>query len=255
MGTYCRLDCALGSAGLIRGAVTQALHHARHREAFGRRLADQPLMRNVLADLALESEAATALALRLARAFDRHHEEEEALLRRVLTPAAKYWICKRGPAVGAEAMEVLGGNGYVEDGPLARTYRQMPLNSIWEGSGNVMGLDVLRALSRDARCADALVAEWAPARGRNGHFDAPLARLERDLAGAVGDEAGARGLTQQIALAVQGALLARFAPDFVADAFCASRFDAAGYAGGAFGRLDARTDFAAILARAWPDLR
>ncbi|MFO1315004.1 MAG: isovaleryl-CoA dehydrogenase [Burkholderiales bacterium] len=252
MGTYCRLDCALGTAGLIRGAVAQALHHARHREAFGRRLADQPLMRNVLADLALESEAATALALRLARAFDRQHDEAETLLRRVLTPASKYWICKRGPVVGAEAMEVLGGNGYVEEGPLARTYRQMPLNSIWEGAGNVMCLDVLRALGRDDRSADALVAEWAPARGANPHLDAHLDRVERDLADAATDEAGARGLTQRIALAVQGALLVRYAPDFVADAFCASRCGDEGYAGGAFGALAGHADTAAIVARAWP---
>ncbi|MCC7215506.1 MAG: isovaleryl-CoA dehydrogenase [Burkholderiales bacterium] len=251
MGTYCRLDCALGTAGLIRGAVTQALHHVRHREAFGRRLALQPLMGNVLADLALESEAATALALRLARAFDCQDDDREALLRRVLTPAAKYWICKRGPAVGAETMEVQGGNGYVEEGPLARMYRQMPLNSIWEGSGNVMCLDVLRALRRDPGCAAALVAEWAPARGGDARLDAHLDRLERDLGAAGDDEAGARGLTQRIALAVQGALLVRFAPHFVADAFCASRLAAAGYGGGAFGALAGRSDSAAILARAW----
>jgi len=252
MGTYCRLDCALGTAGLIRGAVVQALHHAHHRSTFGHLLSDQPLMRNVLADLALESEAATALALRLARAFDAQFDDEAKLLRRVLTPAAKYWICKRGPAAGAEAMEVLGGNGFVEDGVLARVYRQMPLNSIWEGSGNVMCLDVIRAIARHPRCVDALVAEWTPARGRNADLDTHLDRLERDLAQAMTDEAQARALTQRIALAVQGALLARFAPDFVADAFCASRLAGTRYGGGAFGALGRGTDFAAIIRRAWP---
>src|SRR5262249_30098830 len=153
--------------GLIRQAVSQALHHASHREAFGRRLNAQPLMKNVLADLAIESEAATALAVRLAAAFDAHDDPREALLRRVLTPAAKYWICKRGPAIAAEAMEVQGGNGYVEDGSIARIYRQMPLNSIWEGSGNVICLDVLRALAKDAACIEALALEIAPALGRD----------------------------------------------------------------------------------------
>ena len=254
MGTYCRLDCALGSAGLIRGALVQALHPARHRHAFGRALADAPLMRNVLADLALEAEAATALALRLARAFDARDDEAAALLRRVLTPAAKYWICKRGPAVGAEAMEVLGGNGYVEEAPLARAYRQMPLNSIWEGSGNVMCLDVLRALARHPRCAEVLVAALAESRGGNAHLDAFVAALEPDLRAVTGDdaEADARRLTQRIALAMQGALLVRHAPGFVADAFCASRLADRSFAGGAFGALPPRTDLAAIIARALP---
>ena len=252
MGTYCRLDCALGSAGLMRGAVVQALHHARHRQAFGRRLAEQPLMRGVLADLALESEAATALALRLARAFDAQDDEREGLLRRVLTPAAKFWICRRGPAVAAEAMEVLGGNGYVEEGPLARNYRQMPLNSIWEGAGNVMCLDVVRALARDARCADALLSEIAAARGGNAFLDAHAAALATSLAAPALAEAEARTLAQSIALAVQGALLVRFAPAAVADAFCASRLAPRTFAGGAFGVLPAAADATAIVARAWP---
>jgi putative acyl-CoA dehydrogenase len=253
MGTYCRLDCALGTTGLIRGAVTQAVHHARHRAAFGRGLAEQPLMRNVLADLALESEAATALALRLARAFDSDADAEQVLLRRLLTPAAKYWICKRGPAVAAEAMEVLGGNGYVEEGPLARIYRQMPLNSIWEGSGNVICLDVLRALTRHPDCIDALVAELAPARGLDAHFDACVRRLIADLARPDLAEADARWLTQCIALAVQAALLLRFAPAAVAGAFCASRLGEGSFAGGAFGNLAGSGDFGSIVDRAWPD--
>ncbi|MFO1398857.1 MAG: isovaleryl-CoA dehydrogenase [Burkholderiales bacterium] len=252
MGTYCRLDCALGSAGMIRGAVVQALHHARHRHAFGRRLAEQPLMRNVLADLALESEAATALALRLARTFESTADERERLLRRVLTPAAKLWICKRGPQVAAEAMEVLGGNGYVEEGPLARCYRQMPLNSIWEGAGNVMALDVVRALARDPRCADAIRDELAAARGGNAHLDAHVAALDDALAAGAPQESEARTLVQALALAMQGALLVRHAPAFVADAFCASRLAPQRFGGGMAGTLPAGADAQAIVARAWP---
>ena len=249
MGTYCRLDCALGSAGLMRQSVSQALHHARHRSAFGKLLCEQPLMRNVLADLALESEAATALALRLARAYDEQDEQARAL-RRVLTPAAKYWICKRGPMLGAEAMEVLGGNGYIEDGTMARIYRQMPLNSIWEGSGNVMCLDVLRAIAKHPRVLEALAEELAPALGRDRRFDSFCARLKDELMRP--DESRARALTQNIALAVQGALLLRFSPEAVADAFCASRLTGDGAGIGAFGTLPGNSGFAAILERAWP---
>ncbi|MCC6198571.1 MAG: isovaleryl-CoA dehydrogenase [Burkholderiales bacterium] len=248
MGTYCRLDCVLGTAGLVRGALTHALHHARRRYAFGKALVEHGLMRNVLADLALESEAALALALRLARTFD-EDEEPAQLLRRVLTPAAKFWVCKRGPAAAAEAMEVLGGNGYVEDWPLARIYRQMPLNSIWEGSGNVMCLDVLRALAREPRCEEALMAELAQARGGNAHLD----RAIDGLAALARDETAARTLTQRIALALQGALLVRFAPAAVADAFCASRLAPAAYAGGAFGTLPPGAALALILQRAWTE--
>jgi putative acyl-CoA dehydrogenase len=207
-------------------------------------------MRNVLADMALESEAATALSLRLARAFDAGEDEAEGHLRRVLTPAAKYWVCKRGPALGAEAMEVLGGNGYVEEGVMARIYRQMPLNSIWEGSGNIMCLDVLRAIGRDSRSVEALAAELAPARGRNASFDAHAGRLLGALRAP--DEARSRALTQSVALTVQGALLLRHAPGFVAEAFCVSRLAESAYGGGAFGNLPAGTDVGAILARAWP---
>ncbi|MFA6313143.1 MAG: isovaleryl-CoA dehydrogenase [Sterolibacterium sp.] len=251
MGTYCRLDCALGTSGLIRQATSQALHHAHYRSAFGKLLIDQPLMKNVLADLALESEAATALALRLARAFDAQTDEAESLLRRVLTPAAKYWICKRGPAVGGEAMEVLGGNGFIEEGVMARIYRQMPLNSIWEGSGNVMCLDVLRAIGKRPRCLEVLAAEVAPALGRDARFDAFVGKLKDGLSQTEHIEARARQLTQGIALAVQGALLLRFAPDFVATAFCASRLAEANFGGGAFGNLAGTSDFDAILERAW----
>jgi putative acyl-CoA dehydrogenase len=202
--------------------------------------------------LALESEAATALAMRLARAFDAQGDEAQALLRRILTPAAKYWICKRGPALAAEAMEVLGGNGFVEEGPLARVYRQMPLNSIWEGAGNIMCLDVLRAVARDARCIEALAAELEPARSGNAHLDAHIAQLQRELREPLQHEEQARGLTQRIALAVQGALLVRFSEDVVARAFCASRLAQSHFAGGAFGHLPSGTDCVSIIRRAWP---
>jgi len=250
-----RLDCALGSAALVRQAVAQATHHAAHRSAFGRRLLAQPLMRNVLADLALESEAATALAFRLARAFDRAGADPvEAAFRRLVTPAAKYWICKRAPAAAAEAMEVLGGNGYVEESVLPRLYREAPLNSIWEGSGNVMCLDLLRALAREPGAADALVAELDLARGGDRRLDAWAADLARAVRGggarAAAPEAEARRLAERIALALQGALLVRHAPPAVADAFCASRLGGAG--GRAFGTLPGDTDWGPILERARP---
>jgi putative acyl-CoA dehydrogenase len=247
MGSHTRLDCVVGTAGIMRAALCHALHHARGRAAFGRPLAQQPLMRNVLADLALESEAATAFALRLARCFDRPADPGEAALGRILTPAGKYWLCKRGPAFGAEAMEVMGGNGYVEDGPLARLYREFPVNSIWEGSGNVMCLDVLRALGKDPEAARAaLEAELAPAVQRDARFARYVEQLGRDIADA--DEAGARQLAERLVIAVQGALLLRAAPAFVAEAFVASRI--AQDVGGAFGRLPSGLDLDAILARA-----
>ena len=252
MGNHTRLDCAIGSAGIMRALLTHALHHARERSAFGRRLAEQPLMRNVLADLALESEAATLLALRLARAFDGRQAriEHEALLARVLTPAAKYWICKRLPAFAAEAMEVLGGNGYVEEAPFARFYREAPVNSIWEGSGNVMCLDVLRAFGKLPAVRDALVAELRGAQGANHHYDAFIDALAGDLARTPIDESAARTLTERIALAVQASLMLAGAAAS-ADAFCASRL-AAGNWGRTFGTLAAGIDPAPLLARALP---
>jgi putative acyl-CoA dehydrogenase len=247
MGGYTRLDCVVGTAGIMRAALCHALHHARGRLAFGKPLASQPLMQNVLADLALESEAATAFALRLARCFDRLDDPLESTLARLLTPAGKYWLCKRGPAFGAEAMEVMGGNGYVEDGPLARLYREFPVNSIWEGSGNVMSLDVLRALGKSPEAARAaLEAELAPAAALDPRFARYAASLGRDLAGT--DETGARRLAERLVVAVQGACLLRHAPPFVAEAFMASRI--AQDVGGAFGRLPAGLDLDAILARA-----
>jgi len=255
MGTLTRLDCALGTAGLMRQSVSLALHHTSQRAAFGKKLVEQPLMKNVLADLALESEAATALALRLARAIDRQDDPFEALMRRVLTPVAKFWICKRGSHLAQEAMECLGGNGYVEEGGegvMARIYREMPLNSIWEGAGNIMALDLLRALRHGGKggtIAEALAAELATARGANPVFDRFAARLPERFDAAV-DESEGRRLAQDIALAVQASLLRRHAPDFVFEAFCASRLG--GDWGQAFGTLPSRCDVDSIIARAMP---
>lgn len=247
MGTYTRLDCVLGTTGLMRQALSQAVYHARHRHAFGAALADQPLMRNVLADMALEVEAAIVLALRLAQAFDAAGDPAQAAWRRVMTPAAKYWVCKRGPVLAAEAMEVLGGNGYVEDDNLARIYREMPVNSIWEGSGNVMGLDVLRALARTPEAVDVLAAEWSGSGGRHAAFDDHVRRVLGDLRAGV--EAGAaRRLTQDLVLAQQAASLLQHAPQPVADAFCRSRLG--GEWGDAFGTLPRGVDEALLLQRA-----
>ena len=247
MGSHTRLDCVVGTAGIMRAALCHALHHARGRSVFGKPLARQPLMQNVLADLAIESEAATAFALRLARCFDHPDDPLEAALGRLLTPAGKYWLCKRGPAFGAEAMEVMGGNGYVEDGPLARLYREFPVNSIWEGSGNVMCLDLLRALGKNPQeSRTALEAELAPAAALDARFAAYAERLGADLGAAT--ESGARRIAEQVVTAVQGALLLRHAPPYVAEAFVASRI--AQDVGGAFGRLPDGLDFDAILVRA-----
>jgi putative acyl-CoA dehydrogenase len=248
MGSHTRLDCVLGSAGIMRAALTHALHHARARSAFGRKLAEQPLMQNVLADLALESEAASAFGLRLARCFDESADPAQALLARILTPAGKYWLCKRGPGFCFEAMEVVGGNGYVEDGPLARLYREAPVNSIWEGSGNVMCLDLLRAFGKTPAAREALAGELALAGDGNAAFSSYRERLLADLAGPQADEYGARRLAERVVIAVQAALLLRHAPPCVADAFVNSRV--AQDAGGAYGRLPAGVDCAAILARA-----
>jgi putative acyl-CoA dehydrogenase len=207
-------------------------------------------MQNVLADLAVESEAATALGLRVARTCDGEPDPAAAALRRLLTPIAKYWICKRGPAVAAEAMEVLGGNGYVEDAVLGRIYREMPLNSIWEGSGNVMCLDVLRALARAPELVDLLDAELAPARGADARLDRALRDLRDELGSADQVELRARRLVERMALALQGALLVRFAPPAVADAFCATRLDGAW--SGAFGTLPAGLAVEGIIERALP---
>ncbi|MFK4145321.1 acyl-CoA dehydrogenase family protein [Streptomyces sp. NPDC004065] len=242
-----RLDCALGSAGLMRQAVTQAVHHCAHREAFGGLLVDKPLMRNVLADLALESEAATTLALRLAAACDDGGEQERALLR-IALPAAKYWVTKRCAPVVVEAAECLGGNGYVEEFPLPRLVRESPLNSIWEGAGNVQALDVLRALRREPGALDAYLREVGRARGADHRLDGAIKNLLTELADLEGVEARARRLVERLALVLQGALLVQYAPPEVADAFCASRLG--GDWGAAFGTLPRTLDLRAVVERA-----
>jgi putative acyl-CoA dehydrogenase len=251
---HTRLDCVSGSAGLMRQALAQAVHHAAHRSAFGRRLAEQPLMQNVLADLALESEAATALALRLARAFDESETSPSArAFARIATAVAKYWVCKRAPHMIYEAMECLGGNGYVEESVLPRLYREAPVNAIWEGSGNVICLDVLRAMVREPESVPALLDEIREARGANARLDAAIARLEAELADAADAERRARRVVEAMALTLSASLLVRGAPAPVADAFCASRLGEAG-PGLAFGTLPAAADMVAVVARAAPQV-
>ncbi|KXV07065.1 DNA alkylation response protein [Caballeronia megalochromosomata] len=255
MANFTRLDCVIGSAALMRAALVQAIHHARHRSAFGAHLVDQPLMRNVLADLALESEAATVLFMRLAGAFEASDAPGGALAerawRRIVTPAAKFWVCKRALEFTGEAMEVWGGNGYVETGPMARFYREAPVNSIWEGSGNVMCLDVLRAFEREQDAAHALLDDWRASAGAHPALAGALSSLVGMLTGdPVAREASARRIAQQLALCAQGVLLARHAPQEVADAFIESRLgDGRGETGRVFGTLPARFDLAAIVTR------
>jgi len=244
MVTTTRLDCVLGSAATVRAALTQALHHARHRSAFGARLVDQPLMQNVLADVAVESEAATALAIRLAAAQD----AGETDFLRLAGAAAKFFVCKRTPGVVAEALEVLGGNGYVEESVLPRLYRQSPLNSIWEGSGNVIALDVLRAMERDSASVAAVLAEVEAAAGADDRFDAAVARLRAELADPADLPLRARRVAGLLALCLQGSLLLQHAPGAVADAFCATRL--AGDWGSVLGTLPAGTAVAELVDRA-----
>jgi putative acyl-CoA dehydrogenase len=251
MGNYTRLDCAVGTSGLMRQAVAQAIHHAQHRTAFQKKLVDHALMTGVLADLALEAEAALALSMRLARAYD---EDDAAaqVFRRVVTPAAKFWICKRGALLAQEAMEVLGGSGYIEECVLPRIYRQMPVNSIWEGSGNVMCLDVLRALDRTPNASDVLLQELKDAATADARCGAFVGRLvDRLLVLPRTDEAQARAFTRDLVLALQAALLLRHAPAFVSDAFCASRLAGDG-SGAVFGMLPQGLDHRAIVERAAP---
>ena len=245
MVNHTRLDCVLGSTALMRRAVAEATHHAAHRSAFGRLLSEQPLMRNVLADLCVESEAATVTALRLARAFDEATLPVPAPCHR----GRKFWICKRTPPLVAEALECLGGNGFVEESQLPRLFRESPLNSIWEGSGNVNALDVLRALAREPGAAEAFLTEVRLAEGADSRLDAAVARLERELAEP--DEEGARRLLELLAVSLQGSLLVRHGAPEVADAFCASRLDRPG---GVFGTLPASLDLEAIVERHRPSL-
>ncbi|HEU0104423.1 MAG TPA: acyl-CoA dehydrogenase family protein [Mycobacteriales bacterium] len=247
-----RLDCVVGSAAGMRQAFVQAAHHARHRSAFGGRLVDKPLMRNVLADLALESEAATTLMTRLAGAVDRaaRGDEQERAFARLATPVGKYWVCKRQPGLVAEALECLGGNGYVEESGLPRLYREAPLNGIWEGSGNVQALDVLRAVTREPAALAAYVAELDLAAGADRRLDEAVRQLHAALADPADAELRARWLVERMALVLQAGLLVRYAPPAVADAFCAARL--AGGGGLAYGTLPAGVDLAAVLARALP---
>ena len=249
MVQHTRLDCVIGSASLMRQAVVQAIHHARHRQAFGRLLINQPLMRNVLADLCLESEAATLLMMRLARAFDaREKDAAERGFARLGTAVAKYWICKRAPAQVNEALECLGGNGYVEESVLPRLYREAPLNSIWEGSGNVICLDILRAINKEPDALASVGDEIRLARGVDRRFDAFADRLEKDLPGAA-TEIEARRLAERLALGLQASLLLRHGIPESADAFCATRL--ANEGGWAFGTLPSKAGLQAIIGRAF----
>jgi putative acyl-CoA dehydrogenase len=245
MVNHTRLDCLIGSAAGIRWGTAQAVHHARHRSAFGAPLAEQPAMVNVLADLAIESEAATASAMRIARAYD----EADDAFRRFATAVMKYWVCKRAPQHAVEALECLGGNGYVEESGMPRLLRDSPLNSIWEGSGNVAALDVLRAMAKEPEGLPAFLAEVETASGANAHLDAHLARMKDALARLGEDDPqwSARGLVEDLGLAFQASLLVRHAPPAVSDAFCAGRLAGGGRA---FGTLPAGIDGAAIVQRA-----
>jgi len=254
MVTHTRLDCVLGSAALMRRAVAEATHHAARRSAFGRRLTDQPLMQNVLADLCVESEAATLLAVRLAHAYDERFEPVG--FRRAATAAAKFWVCKRTPAVAAEALECLGGNGFVEESSMPRLLRDSPLNSIWEGSGNVIALDVLRAAAKDGPAMEAVLAEIGLAAGADPRLDRAAAAAEdgvrRASSGDPDAARGARRLVESLAVALQGSLVVRHSPPAVAEAFLASRV--AGDRGLAFGTLPAGVDAEAIIERHRPRL-
>jgi putative acyl-CoA dehydrogenase len=244
-----RLDCMTGSAGLMRQATVQALHHARHRKAFGKRLIEQPLMKNVLADLVLESEAATALALRVARAVDASaRAPEEAALARIATALGKYWICKRAPALVNEAQECLGGAGYVEESMLPRLYRQAPLNSIWEGAGNIQCLDVLRALDREPATRDAFFAALDGVRGASAELDRERAWLQHALDDRATLETRARRVVERMTLALQASILLRGASGAVADAFCGSRLG--DDRGTAFGSLAPSAALDALIERA-----
>jgi putative acyl-CoA dehydrogenase len=257
---HTRLDCVIGAAAGMRAAVVQATHHAAHRSAFGKTLIDQPLMENVLADLCLESEASTALAMRLARAYDEAgndardgvDDSDAQLFKRVATAVGKYWACKRAPNHAFEAMECLGGNGYVEDSGMPRLYREAPLTSIWEGSGNVISLDVLRALSRSPRSLEVFLAEVSLAEGADARLDAHVQRLKSQFADPATLESRARRVVEGMALALEGSLLVRGAPPAVADAFCASRLGGDG--GLEYGTLPAGSDFKTIIARSRPQV-
>jgi putative acyl-CoA dehydrogenase len=250
MVNHTRLDCIVGSASLMRQAVAQATHHAAHRSAFGSLLIDQPLMTNVLADLAVESEATTVLMMRLAGALDRGADTKEAHFRRLALAVSKYWTCKRAIPVVAEALECLGGNGYVEESIMPRLYREAPLNSIWEGSGNVNALDVLRAIEREPESVTAFIAEVEEARGSDSRLDRSIAELKKQLSNGASVEAGARRLVERLAITLEGSLLVRYGDPAVADAFCVSRLG--GEWGHSFGTLPQGLRTASIVQRHLP---
>ena len=255
MVRHTRLACMTGSSSLMRAALSQAVHHTRHRSAFGKRLIEQPLMRNVLADLALESEAACALTFRVARAFDEQDGSEDArAFARLATTVGKYWICKRAPQATYEAMECLGGNGYVEQWPMARIFRESPLNSIWEGSGNVMSLDVLRAMGREPETIEAVLTELATTQGDSPELDAAVRALRTELSHTDSLEIRARRVTESMALCLQASLLIRHAPEAVSTAFIRARLTPGRGAGLSFGTLDPDLDIDAILERSAPDV-
>ncbi|WP_410643654.1 acyl-CoA dehydrogenase family protein [Amycolatopsis sp. lyj-346] len=243
-----RLDCTLGSASGMRLGAVRAVHHATHRRAFGRALVDQPLMANVLADLVVESEAATTVAMRLAAAGDRRDDAQEQAFRRLGLAVSKYWVCKRAPVHAAEALECFGGNGYVEESGMPRLYREAPLSSIWEGSGNVAALDALRAMGKQPESVAAFFAEVEQAAGGDARLDDAVDRVRKELTDLDGIEYRARRLVEAMALVLQGSLLVRHGHPAVADAFCASRFG--GDWGIAFGTLPAGVDTGAIIERA-----
>jgi len=243
-----RLDCAVGSASGMRYGAVRAIHHARHRRAFGADLVDQPLMGNVLADLVVESEAATTVGMRLAAATDRPDDEQEQAFRRLGLAVTKYWVCKRGPSHAVEALECLGGNGYVEESGMPRLYREAPLMSIWEGSGNVAALDALRAMAKQPESVAAYFSEVEQAAGADARLDDATGRLRKELADLSDIEYRARRLVESMALVLQGSLLVRHGTPAGADAFCASRLG--GDWGVAFGTLPSGVDTRAIIARA-----
>ncbi len=248
-----RLDCIIGTAANMRQAVAQALHHAQHRQVFGKQLIDQPLMRMVLADLALESEAATAVMLRLAAAADlAEHDPHEALMKRLGTAIAKFYVTKRGPALAAEAMECLGGNGYVEESIMPRIYREVPVNSIWEGSGNVNCLDTLRAMRKEPAALPAYFHEVEMAAGRDADLDAAITWLRGEITAGDDFEPRARRVITRMAQVLQAALLVRHSTPEVARAFCASRL--AGNGGWVFGDLPDGLAIDALVERAWPNV-